>query len=154
MADVLKHKGYIGSIEFDLEDGYLHGRVQFINDCIIYDGETIPELQQSFREAVDGYLEMCAELGKTPDATCSGTFNVRIAPDLHKKCQQYAFEQGISLNATVERALQKLCNNQQDPIKLINKLMVLMEHNLQYQTDFSQTIHLERSQTVQMIQYS
>lgn len=109
MANTLKYQGYIGSIEMDLDDGYLHGRVQFINDCIIYDGETIAELKQSFREAVDGYLQMCQELGKEPDTTCSGTFNVRIPPDLHRECQKFAFGRGISLNAAVESALRKLC---------------------------------------------
>lgn len=133
MADVLKHKGYLGSVEFDLEDGYLHGKVKFVNDRIIYDGQTIDELKQAFVDAVDGYLELCAEIGKTPDAPCSGTFNVRISPELHRKSQLYAYEHGITLNATVERALTQLCHNDQARnIQEIKNLTVSIHKQFEY----------------------
>lgn len=66
MANLLNYKGYQGSIDIDLEDSYLHGKILFIDDAIIYSGETIEELKQSFYDAVDGYISLCQEIGKEP----------------------------------------------------------------------------------------
>ena len=153
MGNVLKHKGYIGSIDIDAEDNYLHGAVQFINDCIIYDGETVEEIKQSFIDAVEGYLAMCAELDKIPDAPCSGTFNVRISPELHRKCQHFAFSQGISLNATVERALQRLCDNaEQKPqtkqLQDIQHLVMSVHETIKYSPSFTHTINVQHQKPV------
>lgn len=103
--EVLKYKGYQGSIELSLEDNCLHGKVLFIKDCIIYDGENLTELKQSFENAVDEYLAFCEEIGKTPETSCSGVFNVRISPDLHLKLHQKANEQGLSLNGFIAMTL-------------------------------------------------
>lgn len=105
MKNLLKYKNYLGSVEFDLENGYLYGKVLFINDSVIYDGTTLDELKSSFENAVDEYLELCKELGKQPDNTCTGSFNVRISPELHRKYQIMAYEQGCSMNAVIEQAM-------------------------------------------------
>ncbi len=60
----LKYKGYLGTIEPDLETGELFGKLAFIRDLITYEAETLKTLEQAFQESVDGYLESCAELGK------------------------------------------------------------------------------------------
>jgi predicted HicB family RNase H-like nuclease len=60
----LKYKGYLGTIEPDLETGELFGKLAFIRDLITYEAETLKALEQAFQESVDGYLESCAELGK------------------------------------------------------------------------------------------
>lgn len=107
MNKTLKHKGYLGSIEFDLENGYLYGEVLFINDKIIYDGSTIEELKTAFESAVDDYLAFCQEIGKTPDVSCSGTFNVHISPELHAKCLKQAKLTNLSLNAFIAQSLEQ-----------------------------------------------
>lgn len=105
MADVLKHKGYIGTVEASLEDECLHGKVLYIRDSISYGGDTISELKQSFEEAIDGYLEECEELGKQPDQPFSGTFNVRIGADQHRAISYIAAEKGLSINEVVCEAV-------------------------------------------------
>ena len=49
----LKHKGYFGSADIDVESGMIVGRLLFISDVIGYSGATVPELKAAFEEAVD-----------------------------------------------------------------------------------------------------
>ena len=110
MNKLLKHKNYYGSVEYDIDEGYLYGKVLFINDAIIYDGNSIDELKQSFENAVDEYLELCKELNKTPDISCTGSFNIRTTPALHRQYQIMAMERGVSMNAVIQQALESYCN--------------------------------------------
>ena len=105
MKNLLEYKGYYGSVEYSREDALLYGKVLGINSLISYEGESVAELQQDFEGAVDDYLEMCAENGTEPEKTYKGSFNVRIAPQLHKKLSLYSISQNKSLNATVEEAV-------------------------------------------------
>ncbi len=67
MGVTLKHRGYHGSIEASAGDNCLFGRLQFIRSLVNYEGETIAELEQAFHEAVDDYLDTCAELSQEPE---------------------------------------------------------------------------------------
>lgn len=60
-----EYKGYIGSVV--MEDGRLYGMVRNIDDCLIYIGDTLTELEQCFHDSVDEYLDTCKEIGKTPN---------------------------------------------------------------------------------------
>ena len=100
----LKYKGYLGTIEPDLETGELFGKLAFIRDLITYEAETLKALEKAFQESVDGYLESCGELGKSPDQPFKGTFNVRISPELHRKA---VLASSNSLNAFVSDAIQE-----------------------------------------------
>lgn len=101
----LKYKDYLGSVEYDLDGGYLHGKILLIDDCIMYDGQTIDELKKAFENAVDEYLILCQEIGKTPDKSYSGTFNIRIPPELHKAYSKQALLNGTTLNTLITKAL-------------------------------------------------
>ncbi len=103
--DIMQYKGYHGSVETSVEDQVLHGSILFINDLITYEAETLPRLKQEFEAAVDDYLETCQELEKEPDKEFSGTFNVRIGQEMHKKAAMEAYLEGISLNEFVRRTL-------------------------------------------------
>ncbi len=101
----MKYKGYEATVEFDAEDRIFFGRVIGTRDVIAFDGQTVDELEASFRAVVDEYLEDCQRVGKDPDKPCSGRFNLRISPELHRKAVHTAQREGISLNALVEQAL-------------------------------------------------
>jgi len=103
---VLTYKGFTGSIDVSIEDKCLHGVIEFINDLVTYEAETVGEIEQAFRDAVDDYLETCKELGKDPERPYKGTFNVRVGPDLHKRAAMAAKRKGISLNEIVSRSLE------------------------------------------------
>lgn len=108
--DLLKYKGYFGSVQYSEEDGCLYGKVQFIDDLILYEGLSVEELKSAFQEAVDDYLESCEASGSHPNTTCKGSFNVRVGEELHKALAVEAMRNRQSLNEFVKTALSEKIN--------------------------------------------
>jgi predicted HicB family RNase H-like nuclease len=102
----LTYKGYTGTIEASIEDACLHGKILFIYDLITYEGNTVEDIKASFEEAVDHYLAFCAETGKPANKPYSGTFNVRVGQELHRKAVELAYNRGITLNDFVAQSIQ------------------------------------------------
>lgn len=107
---LLNHKGYSGSIEIDLQQDCLFGQLLFINDAIVYQGENLPELKETFKKAVDEYLETCAEIGRKPDKQFSGSFNVRIDPMTHKRLAIESIKNKKSINSLVALSIEDFLN--------------------------------------------
>ena len=107
MKNAMNYKGYYGSVEFSDEDNVFFGRIIGINDRITFEGDSVEALRNDFQESVDEYLDICKQLGKEPEKTYKGTFNVRIAPSLHRQLTVFSITNGKTLNATVEEAIQK-----------------------------------------------
>lgn len=61
------YRGYSGSIEYSEEDQVFFGKVLGLRSLISYEGGTIDELLENFREAVDDYLAVCEEVGISPE---------------------------------------------------------------------------------------
>ena len=102
----MKYKGYTGSVEYSEEDNCLFGKVMGLSkDAITYEGQTVDELRQDFEGAVDDYLEGCAARGVAPSRPYSGTFNVRVSPEIHSTIAMLAQQAGISINAFVRQVL-------------------------------------------------
>ena len=99
----LKYRGYLGTIEPDLDTGELFGKLAFIGDLVTFEAETLKQLEIAFKASVDEYLASCAALGKQPDQPFKGTFNVRISPELHRQAVLAARDS--SLNAFVSAAI-------------------------------------------------
>lgn len=53
------YKGYQGSLETSVADKCLYGKLLNISDLILYEGNTVDELEQNFKVSVDDYLEHC-----------------------------------------------------------------------------------------------
>jgi predicted HicB family RNase H-like nuclease len=102
----MKHKGFTGSYDISFDDDCLHGRVLFIDDLISYEGSTPAELRQAFIAAVNRYIDHCEKTGKAPNKPYSGTFNVRVGPELHRSAARCAQRRGMTLNELTTRALQ------------------------------------------------
>ena len=105
MSNLLEYKDYLGTVEYSSSDKVLYGKVIGINGLASYEGDSIESLQADFEEAVDDYLEMCAEQGVEPQKTYKGTVNVRISPMLHKNLAEFAASHNKTLNSTVEDAI-------------------------------------------------
>ena len=82
--ELLTYKGYRGTIETSLSDGILYGKVIDTKSLISYEGTNLKELKQDFEGAIDDYLEICQEKGVKPEKSYTGSFNVRLTPELHK----------------------------------------------------------------------
>ena len=61
----------------------------------------------AFADTVADYLDWCRERGKTPDKPFSGTFSVRVAPDIHRRAAAAAAREGKSLNGFVSDVLER-----------------------------------------------
>lgn len=106
MNNLFKYKGYFGSIDISIDDDVLYGKLECINDLVTYEAKTIEGLRKAFEEAVEDYIETCKELGRTPEKTMSGTFNVRIGSSLHKEAYLAARSLKMSLNDYVKKAIE------------------------------------------------
>ena len=105
---MLKYKGYAGYVEYDDEAGLLHGEILDTRDVITFQGETVEELRQAFRDSIDDYLEFCAERNEKPEKPFSGKFVVRLPSELHHRAYIKAMEQGKSLNQIVVESLENV----------------------------------------------
>ncbi|MNY18858.1 HicB family protein [compost metagenome] len=105
MNDILKYKGYISTLHYSGEDEVFHGKVIGINDLITFEGQSVQELKEAFKEAIEDYLETCRELNKEPEKMYKGNFNVRVPMQLHKKAAMIAAQKAITLNEFMRIAI-------------------------------------------------
>lgn len=110
----LEYKGYTGSIEYSPEDKLMFGKVVGIRGLISYEGETGKQLEEDFKSAIDEYLAICKEEGKTPEKPFKGSFNVRISASLHQKAALKAMEEKTSLNNLVAEAIRSHLSREEE----------------------------------------
>ena len=104
---MLKYKGYTGYVEFDDEAGMFHGEVLDLRDVITFQGKSVEEIDQAFRESVNDYLEFCEERREEPDKPFSGRLMLRLPPHLHRKAYVSARREGKSLNQWIAEKLER-----------------------------------------------
>ncbi|MBQ3655691.1 MAG: type II toxin-antitoxin system HicB family antitoxin [Bacteroidales bacterium] len=105
--NTLTYKNYIGSVEFSEEDNVFFGKLEGINALVNYEGESVTELKNAFKEAVDDYLEFCNAENITPEKPYSGKLSITISPATHNTIVHLAQKNGISVNTFVNRAIEK-----------------------------------------------
>lgn len=104
--DFLEYKGYKGSVEYSKKDNCLFGKVQGMSkDLILYEGETLAELEEDFRAAIDDYIEGCKADGIEPRKPYSGVLNLRMTPELHGRVAMMAATVGTSINDFINQAI-------------------------------------------------
>ncbi len=103
IMNYLKYKGYLGTIQPDLENKNLFGKLAFISDLVTYEATTITELEQEFKNSIDIYLQSCQEANKEPCKPLKGSFNIRISPELHQQAVEASGDN--SLNVFVAQAI-------------------------------------------------
>ncbi len=97
----MTYKGYDAVVEFDEEAGVFTGEVINTRDVITFQGKSVPELRRAMKDSVDDYLEFCASRKEQPEKPFSGSFLVRMPPELHRQIMTEARRKGKSLNAYV-----------------------------------------------------
>jgi len=95
---MMEYKSYIGQAEFDDEADIFHGEVLLTRGVVTFQGRTVDELKQAFRDSVDDYLKFCQEQGVTPEKPFSGKFVLRLSPEAHRRAAMAARLAGKSLN--------------------------------------------------------
>lgn len=110
--NLLSYKDFRGTVEFSAQDNILYGKVIGIKSLISYEGNSLKELENDFREAVDDYLELCKSENTPPEKEYKGSFNVRIDPELHKKLDYLSLSKHVSINFLVEEAISDYVENE------------------------------------------
>lgn len=105
MTNYLQYNGYQGTVEPQLDDDTLFGKIAFINDLVTYEARDLAQLKIEFQTSVDDYLAFCDERGKQPDRPFKGSFNVRVGSKLHREA--VIASHGNSLNAFVCEAIRE-----------------------------------------------
>ena len=103
----MTYRGYAARVEFDDEDGLFVGRVAGLRDGVNFHGSSVDDLRAAFHEAVDGYIDVCARIGKTPLKPFSGQLMVRVDPAVHARAALAAELAGMSLAKWAEEALDR-----------------------------------------------
>ena len=102
----MTHQGYAARIEYSDEDELLVGRVIGIRDLITFHGESLDEIRRAFHEAVDFYLETCAERGEQPNKPYSGKLMVRMPVETHAAVATMAEANSKSINQWIVETLE------------------------------------------------
>lgn len=98
MSDFMKYKGYLGSVEYSADDNCLFGKVMFIKSLLMYEGQTLSEIESLFHETIDEYLKDCEREGIKPNKPCSGVLNLRLGHHRHLAVAEQANKLGVSIN--------------------------------------------------------
>jgi len=59
---MMQYKNYFGEVTFDSEAKIFHGEVVGLKDVITFQGKTVEELEQAFKDSVENYLAWSNEL--------------------------------------------------------------------------------------------
>lgn len=65
----LYYKGFRSDIYYSAEDQLLCGIIDNIKDLVSFHSESATGIVREFHQAVDEYLELCDEIGRTPEIT-------------------------------------------------------------------------------------
>ena len=101
----MTYRGYTAHIGYSDEDELFIGRVLGIRDIITFHGESVSEIRNAFQEAVDFYLETCAERGEQPNKPYSGKLMVRMPAEIHEAVATMAEANGKSINQWIVETL-------------------------------------------------
>lgn len=103
----MKYKGYQGTVIYDDEAKIFHGEVIGLKDMITFQGTSVEELEDAFKDSIDDYLEFCKKKKRAPEKPFSGNLLLRIPPEIHKEITIEAKYRGISLNAFLTELISK-----------------------------------------------
>ena len=117
----MKYKGYHGQVNYDEEAKLFHGVVAGLRDVVTFQGTSVEELEQAFKDSIDEYLDFCKELGRAPEKPFSGNLILRLSPKIHERAAYEAKCNGLSLNAWIKQGIQQLITDSghQQPTKQI-----------------------------------
>ena len=106
MNNLLRYKGFIGSVHFSADDNVFFGKLEGINDLVTFEGKTVQELNDAFCYMVDEHIKDCEAANIPVEKNYKGSFNIRITPELHRKAAIFAKFHGTSLNTFVKEAIE------------------------------------------------
>jgi len=109
---MMKYKGYIAIIEYSEEDNEFYGTVvNTSQDQIYFGGSTVQQLKKHMREAIEGHVRNCKELGIEAEKPYSGRITFRTTPETHARLVEAAVKSG---NRSLNEWMSKVLNHEAD----------------------------------------
>jgi len=105
---IMKHGSYFAAVSYEDGDTDMHGVVINTRDVLHFAGRDIDELRTAFADTIDFYREQCAKDGVEPEKPFSGTFTLRLDPELHRRVVEKAAESGESVNQFIVQRLEDI----------------------------------------------
>lgn len=105
---MMKYKHYYGKVDYDDEAKIFHGELVGIRAVITFQGTTVEELEEAFKDSIDDYLEWCKKRRKQPEKPFSGKLNLRMKQELHARLAALAHKHKTSLNTYINECLEKV----------------------------------------------
>ena len=103
---MMRHKDYLATIELDPDVGLFHGEVINTRAVLTFQGRSIDELTAAFADTIADYEDWCHARGKEPEKPYSGSFTLRMPPELHRRVAEAAARAGKSLNGFIKETLE------------------------------------------------
>lgn len=102
---MMKYKGYLGQVVYDNEARLFHGDVMGIRAVITFQGKTVDEIDQAFKDSIDDYINWCKERDVEPEKPFSGNLHIRLSSKEHERLAQEAALRNMSLNSFIVEKL-------------------------------------------------
>jgi len=100
----MRYEGYTADVKYSEQDEALIGKVIDINDIIVFEGQSVKEITETFHKMIDEYLADCQKEGKEPAKPFTGKVMVRMPTSIHKDAYIAAKRDKVSLNTWLVRA--------------------------------------------------
>lgn len=104
--NILKYKGFIGTVAYSEEDDVFFGKIEGINGLVNFEGTSVAELKKAFHQAADDYLAYCEEHNLKPEKSYTGVLNVRLSPEIHRRIALLAQSSGKTINSLIRDAVE------------------------------------------------
>jgi predicted HicB family RNase H-like nuclease len=101
----MNYKGYTASIDYSDEEGCLIGEVVGIRHIILFRGSTLSEINETFKEMIDEYLENCKN-GIEPNKPPTEIM-VPFPPELYALAHVKAESAGVTVRQFMHTAVQQ-----------------------------------------------
>lgn len=105
---MMTYKNYLAKVIFDEDANIFHGEVINIRDVITFEGYSVDELQKSFKESIDDYLDFCLSRNEKPNSVLNGFLSLNIPVSNQKLLRSAAQKAGKDFDEWVVEVL----NNQ------------------------------------------
>ena len=102
---MMEYKGYFADVEYDDSVKEFAGCTVNMRDVLSFGGTTVEELERTFHETVDAYLDWCKSDGVEPDKPYMGSISLRVPPEMHRDLDIVARRMGMSVNKLLQNTI-------------------------------------------------
>ena len=106
------YRGLNGVYSLNSERKILSGKIIGIPETICFNGKSIDEVEQDFRNKAEKYLQIMYEEHRRGAKYLDGRISVKVEPEIHYAFQVLARAMGSSTNELIANYMRNIVNNQ------------------------------------------